>query len=607
MPDHFPDRRRRSRLALLVGIGATLLTAPALAQSPQSAGVTPVQGNPARQFGTAETASGNYLAALAASAARDTAAAKHFFREALREDRRNVDLEERSFIAAVQDGAMADAFGLAERVLRRDPQNALAHLVLGIRALKNRQFQTARAALQKAGGRGRNADVSSTLLVAWTYVGSGDLKRALETVDRLREPELAIYRNFYGGMMAQLGGDRREAEKRLKAAYAADGSPVRVADAYARFEARFGDKEAAKAVYAKVAERPGQKAFVAEAMQALEAGKVPEPFAPSVAEGAAEVLFTASDTGVRQGGEVVALIYLQLARHLSPDSDIILVSLAESYESLKQYDRAVDLYRRVPDTSGIRNRAVMRAASAMNEQKQLDQALKLLDEQIAKDPKDVQLHETVAALHRGAKNWKAAAEASSKAIALVDRQDKRYWSVFYGRGIAYERGKEWPLAEADLKHALTLLPENPTTEGEKAGRAHVLNHLAYSWVDMGMHIQESFVMLKRAVELQPRDGYIIDSLGWAYYKLGQFENAVTELEKAVDLKPSDPVLNDHLGDAYWKVGRVDEAKFQWNHARDLKPEPDELAKILRKIDKGLDAAADAAPPAAEGEKKPSGG
>jgi tetratricopeptide (TPR) repeat protein len=604
MPDLSPDRSRRWKLAALVSLCATIISIPTVLQA-QSA--PPAQANPSRQFGVAETAAGNYLAALAASATRDTAAASHFFREALREDPRNSELEERSFISAVQDGAMPQAFRLAERVLRRDPQNALAHLVLGIKALGERKFQTARASFQKAGGRGRNADVSSTLLVAWTHVGSGNLKQALETVDRLREPELAIYRNFYGGMMAAQAGDRREAEKRLKAAYSADGSPVRVADAYARFEARFGSKEIAKAVYDKVAERPGQLAFVAEQIKTLEEGKVPEPFTPSVAAGAAEVLFTASDTGGRQGGEVVSLIYLQLARHLSPDSDMILVSLAESYESLKQYDRAVELYRRVPDASGIRNRAVMRAASAMNEQKQLDAALKLLDEQIAKDPKDVQLFETASALHRGAKNWKAAAEASSKAIALVDRNDKRYWGLFYGRGIAYERGKEWPLAEADLKHALTLLPENPTTEGEKSGRAHVLNHLAYSWVDMGMHIQESFVMLKRAVELQPRDGYIIDSLGWAYYKLGQYEDAVRELERAVDIKPADPVLNDHLGDAYWKVGRLDEAKFQWNHARDLKPEPDELAKILRKIEKGLDAAADATPPAAEGDKKPSGG
>ena len=97
-------------------------------------------------------------------------------------------------------------------------------------------------------------------------------------------------------------------------------------------------------------------------------------------------------------------------------------------------------------------------------------------------------------------------------------------------------------------------------------------------------------MLQRAVELAPRDGMIIDCLGWAYYRLGRYDDAVRELEKAVELKAGDPVINDHLGDAYWKVGRKLEAKFQWNHAKDSNPEHEDLLKILKKIDNGLDDA-----------------
>jgi Flp pilus assembly protein TadD len=94
-------------------------------------------------------------------------------------------------------------------------------------------------------------------------------------------------------------------------------------------------------------------------------------------------------------------------------------------------------------------------------------------------------------------------------------------------------------------------------------------------------------MLRRAVELQPEDGYIVDSLGWAHYKLGHYDEAVKLLERAIELKPGDPVINDHLGDAYWRAGRQLDAQFQWNHARDLNPDPEELPKILVKIDKGL--------------------
>ena len=134
----------------------------------------------------------------------------------------------------------------------------------------------------------------------------------------------------------------------------------------------------------------------------------------------------------------------------------------------------------------------------------------------------------------------------------------------------------------------------------------VLNYLGYSWVDQGVNLDEAFRMLRRAVDLRPEDGYIVDSLGWAFYKLGKYDDAVRELERAIELKPADPVINDHLGDAYWKVGRRLEARFQWNHARDLNTEPEDLPKILRKIEFGLEEDA-AAKPAAEVVPARSGG
>ena len=128
-----------------------------------------------------------------------------------------------------------------------------------------------------------------------------------------------------------------------------------------------------------------------------------------------------------------------------------------------------------------------------------------------------------------------------------------------------------------MRKALELQPEQP----------HVLNYLGYSWIDQGINLDEGMKMIKRAVDQRPDDGYIVDSLGWAYYRIGNYEEAVKNLERAIDLKPEDPTINDHLGDAYWRVGRTLEAKFQWAHARDLKPEPDELPKIEAKIENGL--------------------
>jgi len=130
---------------------------------------------------------------------------------------------------------------------------------------------------------------------------------------------------------------------------------------------------------------------------------------------------------------------------------------------------------------------------------------------------------------------------------------------------------------ADFLKALDFSPDQP----------YVLNYLAYSWVDRGENFDRALDMLNKAVEQKPEDGYIVDSLGWVYFRLGKFDKAVENLEKAVELVPEDAVINDHLGDAYWRVGRHNEARFQWQRALNLKPDKDQVAPIETKLDRGL--------------------
>jgi Flp pilus assembly protein TadD/LysM repeat protein len=193
------------------------------------------------------------------------------------------------------------------------------------------------------------------------------------------------------------------------------------------------------------------------------------------------------------------------------------------------------------------------------------------------DPADLDAVVALGNLYRGHDRFPEAADAYSLGIATIKEPVKDDWRIYYFRGVSLERSKRWAEAEADFQQALKLDPDQP----------QVLNYLGYSWVDQGANLDKALDMIKTAVDLRPDDGYIVDSLGWAYFRLGRYDEAVTQLERAVDLKSSDPVINDHLGDAYWKVGRKLEARFQWNHARDLKPEKDELPKILKKIEQGL--------------------
>src|SRR5690606_22346998 len=115
----------------------------------------------------------------------------------------------------------------------------------------------------------------------------------------------------------------------------------------------------------------------------------------------------------------------------------------------------------------------------------------------------------------------------------------------------------------------------------------LLNYYGYSLVDRGEKLAEALEMIERAVALDPRNGAYIDSLGWAYYRLGRFEDAVITLERAATLESADPVVNDHLGDAYWRVGRLREARFQWLRALSFDPEEADAQAIRHKLDFGL--------------------
>ena len=545
-------------------------------------------------FEVSSSPAGNYLAALIAGADRDTLAASTYFREALRFDPNNRELMERAFIASLSNGNMRESFTLAERILRSDQKNGLAHLTLATRAIKAKQWQSARESLNKSGG-GRQRDITAILLNAWTYAGQGEAKRAIDMLDRIRDDRFTGFRDFHAGLLLDLLGNGAEAGKRLKSAYEGEKTSLRVVDAYGRHLARRGERYEARKVYEAFDRLLPRHPIVRAALSALDANKPLEPLVRNAGAGAAEVFYGLGAVGGQQNDSLAAMVYLRMALHLEPDHGLAIITLADIFERLKRYERALDVYEMISDKSPLRANAQIQSGLILESMGRSDEALKHLQAIVAEEPRDIEALTALANLQRARKEFAESAKTYTRVLELLGTPARGDWTLFYFRGIVYERSKQWPLAEADFKKALELYPEQPL----------VLNYLGYSWVDQNMNLEEGLRLLRRAVQLRPEDGYIIDSLGWAHYRMGRYEEALRELERAIELKPGDPVINDHLGDVYWRVGRKLEAYFQWNHARDLKPEPEDLERILKKIQNGLED--EPKPTSAEAEPKKNGG
>jgi tetratricopeptide (TPR) repeat protein len=542
------------------------------------------------------SASGSYLAARHAGGQKDAAAAATYYRAALRGDPRNNELLGRTFLAVLANGEVDEAVKLAERVLQVDKTDRIARLVLGVRALKQKQYPVARRELAQS-IRGPITDLTATLLSAWTMASPGESKSAADTIDKLAGADwYAIFKDLHAALILDLAGQKKEAAKRFERAYKLDPTALRVVQSYGSFLSRQGNNAEALKVFATFEEALPRHPLIVEAVNELKAGKKLPPMVDTPQAGAAEVLYGLGSALGRRGGEDLGLVYLQLALYLVPSHPLALLSLGDLYEAMKKPELANKTYERVPLSSPLQRNAQIQLALNLDTLEKTDEAKASLEKLIAANPGDLEAIMALGNVLRGRKQFAECADVYTKGIDTITKTEKSNWVIYYFRGICLERAKQWGKAEADLKKSLDLFPDQP----------HVLNYLGYSWIDQGLNLDDGMRMIKRAVEQRADDGYIVDSLGWAYYRLGNMDEAVKHLERAVELKPEDPTINDHLGDAYWRVGRTLEARFQWSHARDLKPEPDDLVKIEEKLKAGLpddtSSAADAA-----NHKKPGGG
>ncbi len=458
--------------------------------------------------GNAKTFSGAFLAARTADVDHDYDTAIPLYRKALAFDPANLEIRERLMISLLLNGDFDQ--GLAEANALKDDTavERITKIVRGLDSLRDKKFDAAKKVLAYDGPNDLDR-LTHQLLSAWADIGAGKGKQAMAGIANLKGPAwYKVFTDYHLGAMALVTGDISTARQHLNTAVTnkeavatAPDTFMRAVMALARLEAAAGNKQKALDAISVGDGMVSNYAPLKALRQSIEKGDKPEQQVSNAAEGAAGVLFSIGGALNRQGAEDMVSLYLQISHALDVKSADTLILLGGIAEKLKQPDRAIKFYASVPADSPMRRISELQLGVTLSDTGKVDEAKQHLKSLIDSDPSDIRSYIAYGSVLSDAKDYKAMAETYDKAVSVIGPVPKPGdWTIFFQRGIAYERLKNWEKAEPSFRKALELNPEQP----------QVLNYLGYSLVDMNKNLDEGLGMIKRAVDARPDDGYIVD-------------------------------------------------------------------------------------------------
>ena len=508
---------------------------------------------------------GAYLSGRLAAQASDLGFAADQLKAALAQDSGVPEVANQAFVAAVMAGR-PDAVRLAMSV----SDNAVGQLVLANQDARDENWEQAEARFAALPQQGLT-QILRPLLVAWARQGAKRTTAALAGLQPvLEEQRFRGVMALHAAMIADLGGFTADAARLYEVSRTEYGGlNIRLGQILASWQARQGNLDEAKRT---VRDMVGVNGDMVLAREALERN-VADRAVRNAADGIAEAYLAMAATLRQQNSNDSAQVLLRLALGLREDFTAARLLLADIQEAGKHGAAAAETLASVLPSDPLAVVVALRRATlldGMGQEEEANRTLEALAQQFPDRPEPLtQIGDSLRRRNR----FNEAVAAYDRAVARIGTPSRANWPLFYTRGIALERAGQWPKAEADFEYALQLAPEQP----------NVLNYLGYAWVEQGQQVDRARQMIQRAVEQRPDDGAFIDSLGWVQLRQGDTAGALKNLERAVELQPEDPVINAHFGDALDAVGRRREAEFQWRRALNLKPEPEDQARIERKL------------------------
>ena len=524
---------------------------------------------------------GEYLAGSYASYLNDADARSGYFSRAFARKPGDVTLGRKALLSAVSAGEMPLARVLAIEVQNLDSADELSRAVLATEEMRKGNYKEAEKVLSAVMEDQGLSDING-LIRGWAQVGADHEEAGLTSFSTLTGGK---YFELIGTLQsAKVYAAKNQREEFTKAIGEINEIGIASIESLlteVRFEIAQGNREKATELLTAFGKKNGgvYTGPVRVYLDALEAGTdIGRELTP--AEQASRALTEPAFAyfGVQKQHEA-AEVFLRLALELDPKNDKARLFLGSILEDLERVDDAAAEYRKISQDSEYSVSARLSEASIFFEKDEDAKGLKTLNTAYDLNPSRVTKEAIGRAYliledYENALPYYDALIKDMSTTELLENPQPRYL-----RGICLERLGRWEEAVADFEFVLAAKPDN----------ADALNYLGYTWVDKGVNLTKAFDMIRKAVKIEPESGAIIDSLGWAHYKLGQYSEARISLEDAVERSPNSATIIDHLGDVYWKLGRRKEAGYQWQRALEFDPTDEERKNIKAKLKGGLSA------------------
>jgi tetratricopeptide (TPR) repeat protein len=505
-----------------------------------------------------------------------------FFRKLDGLESSHPDYSAKYLYSLVNSGNFREAFNYSKKLERQNVNIFESRLVLGIYYLKYSKLDLAKENFQKAKETKRSVlnDYVTNSLNNWSNLKSSNLSNALIEIKKIDErfENLKKIQNIFLNCYFD-SPNTENLYKELISNKKTDFS--RYNYFYASFMGNSGKINKAKQIVNSALKSYPRNLKLNQFKADLNENKNISIFnCKNEAHVSAEILYITANALSSQSIYPLSNFYLNLAKFLNEDFHSYDTLLAENFYKIENFKEAKKIY----DSLSKKGEAyswysAKQLARIYLQEEEKEKAIKIIsdtyDNLINKE-----IYETFdyAEFLKNNERFKESIKFYSEIISKVKNNHPLYAEATDGRGVAYERIGEWENAEKDL---LASLKANPD-------QAYVINYLAYSWIEQGVKIEQSLSMLEKANKLRSNDPYIIDSLGWALFKLKRFKESKKYLQLAVRLMPGDPIVNDHYGDVLWKNGNEIQARYYWNYVLNLEKAEDELKKVIEeKLTKGL--------------------